>query len=143
MADDRRPVGVVRIRRSALAALCRHAAEALPAECCGLLIGQPDEIDEAVPARNLARRPTRFLVHPEDHFAAIRAARARGAAVVGAYHSHPASAPVPSPTDLEASVDPALLHIIVSLQHGVAEVDTRAYRLHAGNFDLVELVPVG
>ncbi len=134
---------VVRIRRDALAAIGRHAAEVAPAECCGLLIGQATEIDEAVRARNLDDRPTRFLIDPADQFAAIRAARARGAAVVGAYHSHPASGPLPSDADLADAQDPDLLHIIVSLRRGADRPEARAFRLRGGNFDSVELVPVG
>ena len=41
-------------------------------------------------------RRRRYEVAPEDHFAAVRAARADGLEVIGAYHSHPASPAEPS-----------------------------------------------
>jgi proteasome lid subunit RPN8/RPN11 len=74
------------------------ARAAAPRECCGLLIGAGLRVTRAAAARNLAASPSRYEVAPEDHFAALRAARAEGLEVVGAYHSHPSGAPVPSPT---------------------------------------------
>ena len=133
----------VRLARAAEAAIIRHALHAAPLECCGLLVGMPGSIDEAVPARNVYESPTRFLVHPEDHFEVIRAARQRGAHVVGAYHSHPATSPVPSPRDLSECKDPHFLHLIVSLRAGAAVPELRAYRLNGANFEAVEFVTVG
>lgn len=108
--------------------MLRHAYAESPRECCGLLLGPEDPLAviEAWPARNDAEGHSRFLVNPADHFAAIRAARARGLDVIGAYHSHPRSAAEPSPTDLaEGDVGP-WLHVIVSLASGPPDV--RAYR---------------
>src|SRR3954471_11793983 len=118
-----------------------HAREAAPLECCGLLLGRGDEIVEAVRARNVAEAPaTRFLIDPGDHFAARRAARARGLDVVGFYPSHPASPPAPSARDAaEFSYDGAL-YAIVSLAATRAEVGL--FRFREGNFQRVLLVTV-
>jgi proteasome lid subunit RPN8/RPN11 len=108
-----------------------HARAEAPRECCGLLIGQGESVVRSVRARNLDVKATRYLVDPEDHFAAIRAARAEGLEVIGAYHSHPSSAPVPSATDIaEASSGPDFLYVIVSL---IGD-DVRAYRMELGTF---------
>jgi proteasome lid subunit RPN8/RPN11 len=49
--------------------------------------------------------------------------------VIGAYHSHPSSAPVPSQTDIaEANSGSDFLYVIVSL---IAD-DVRAYRIDQG-----------
>ena len=50
--------------------------EDLPNECCGLLLGTAEMIEDAARARNTKRSRTRFQVEPADHFAAIRRARA-------------------------------------------------------------------
>jgi proteasome lid subunit RPN8/RPN11 len=106
-----------------------HAQAEAPRECCGLLVGKGTAIVRSVRARNLEATATRYLIDPEDHFAAIRAARTEGLDVVGAYHSHPASAAVPSPTDIaEASSGSDFLHVIVSL---VGD-EVRAYRIDSG-----------
>src|SRR4029453_13621411 len=89
----------VRIRRPVIDAVIAHARRELPNECCGLLLGPSDQIDESYPALNLSASPTRFLIDPVDHFAAIRHARRSGRAVRGAYHSHPRGPSTPSATD--------------------------------------------
>ena len=108
-----------------------HAREEAPNECCGLLIGNRATIEASVRARNREASPTRYLIDPDDHFAAIHAARAAGKRVVGAYHSHPASAPQPSESDIaEARWGSDFVYVIVSLKSPEAEVF--AYRLKHG-----------
>jgi proteasome lid subunit RPN8/RPN11 len=76
------------------------------------------------------------VIDPGDHFKAIRAARADGLEIVGAYHSHPASPPVPSPTDVaEADSGPDFFYVIVSLVNDEA----RAYRIDRGAYQPVPL----
>jgi len=118
--------------RAALDAAISHAREAAPAECCGVLLGSDEVVTEARRTRNRAIDRNRFLIDPEDHIDARREARARGLAVVGFYHSHPHSAPVPSPTDLEEASYPDHLYLIVGLSGD--EPDARLYRLEAGRF---------
>ena len=120
-------------------AVLGHARRTLPYECCGLLIGVATGADtrftRAWPARNLRHSRTRYLIDPSDHFAAIRAARRTGLAVVGAYHSHPASAPLPSATDDREADDSELVYVIAS----PARAEVRAYRLDGGRLRAVEL----
>jgi proteasome lid subunit RPN8/RPN11 len=131
----------VRIRQAIFDGIVAHAMEERPNECCGLLIGTADMVEDAVRARNVRRSPTRFQVEPADHFAAIRRARAAGCDVVGAYHSHPNGPSGPSETDRARLTDGSMFHVIVSLAHGTKTV--RAFRLSAdGNFIPFELVPV-
>lgn len=130
----------MKIRQHILDRIVAHAVEDLPNECCGLLIGTAETIEDASRARNTKRSRTRFEVEPADHFAAIRRARAAGMQVIGAYHSHPNGPSGPSETDRARLTDPAMFHIIVSLAHGTRTV--RAFRLTQGNFTPLELVPV-
>jgi proteasome lid subunit RPN8/RPN11 len=115
-----------------------HARDEAPRECCGLLIGKGESIARSVRTRNLDAKATRYLIDPEDHFAAIRGARAAGLEVVGAYHSHPSSAPVPSATDIaEATNGSDFFYVIVSL----VDDDVRAYRIDAGVWAPLALSP--
>lgn len=118
--------------------MLRHATEASPQECCGLLLGDPGCIREIVPTPNVAADPVRrFEVDPGAHFAAVRRARTAGLEVVGAYHSHPKGSSVPSETDrAQALEDASFLHLIVSPQ----EQAIAAYSLITGNFVAVPLV---
>ena len=109
------------------AAIVAHARATAPAECCGLLLGDADT--HSPTRRRPGTSPTtprrRYLIDPADHLAAIRDARGRSLEVVGAYHSHPRSAPIPSPTDAaEAFCD--FVFVIVGL--GTEPPEVRAWR---------------
>jgi len=132
----------MRVAREVLAAIDAHARAEAPRECCGLLLGSLTEIRRAEPTRNLAPQPTRYDIDPADHFRILRAARAAGLTVIGAYHSHPASAPIPSPTDLAEGL-PNFLYVITSLRADLAcpESSTRAYYFDGLTFREVPLVP--
>jgi proteasome lid subunit RPN8/RPN11 len=124
----------VRLATGVLDAIVAHAEETDPAECCGILLGRGGDIVEAIRTRNLDPDPTRFLIDPKDHFNALRRARASGVEVVGFYHSHPHSDPLPSATDLAEASYPEHLYLIVSLRGARA---ARLYRFQAGEFRTV------
>jgi [CysO sulfur-carrier protein]-S-L-cysteine hydrolase len=130
----------VRIPGHVIDAIVAHARAALPDECCGLLIGSTETIHRSVPARNLAASPTRYLMDPSDHFAAIRSARAAGLSVMGAYHSHPGAPAVPSRRDLDEAWDADFVHVIVSLAQGHTREDLRAYVLSDDRATPLEIV---
>lgn len=106
---------LLRLPRAVRDALIAHAAREAPNECCGLLIGKGQAVSDAHPARNKVASQTRFQINPADHFVAIRKARAAGLEVIGAYHSHPASAALPSVSDLADASEGAPVMLIVSL----------------------------
>ncbi len=138
-ADVDRPI---EIRRAVLDDLLAHARQAAPLECCGILVGTPGRIERSVRARNTLGSPTRYQIDPADQIAAMRSARDRGETVVGFYHSHPASPPMPSDTDRSEAAYPGHCYLIVSPGAGDAESQILGFRLHAsGNFLPVRLVP--
>lgn len=114
--------------RSVLNAIVAHARTAAPAECCGVLVGSEGTVFDAVPARNLSDRPaTRYVLDPRTHFETQRHARARQLAVVGFYHSHPASDPEPSETDVAEAAYPGALYLIVGLAQAHPRVRAFAF----------------
>jgi proteasome lid subunit RPN8/RPN11 len=130
----------LRVASGVLDAVRAHARDAEPSECCGVLLGMPGEVTEAVPTRNLSGDPNRFLIDPKDHIDACREGRRRNLEVVGFYHSHPHSPAVPSATDLAEASYSGHLYAIVSLAAGPAEV--RIYRFDSGSFVGVPFVTV-
>lgn len=131
-------IPVIGISKHVIADILAHAREEAPRECCGVLVGRPEYVVRSIRARNLDATATRYLIDPEDHFAAIRSARAEGLEVIGAYHSHPSSAPVPSPTDVaEANSGADFVYVIVSLLDDAV----RAFRIDAGVCEPVALRP--
>lgn len=100
------------------AQILSEARAAHPGECCGLVLGRRDDGDAVAtalhPARNDAARADRFEIAPADHFAALRAARAQGVAVIGCYHSHPNGAPALSATDLAGAGEEGFFWLIAA-----------------------------
>ncbi|WP_374531181.1 Mov34/MPN/PAD-1 family protein [Novosphingobium sp.] len=89
-----------RLTSGALATLIEEATRAHPREACGLLLGQGDMIETALPCANVHPQPERhFEIDPAALIAAHRAARAGGPEVLGYYHSHPNGRAEPSVTD--------------------------------------------
>ena len=124
-------------------AILEHARREAPNECCGLLVGTPEVVHSAHAARNELASPVRFRIDPEDHVGAVRRARAQGRDVIGAYHSHPSSPPIPSSTDLAEAL-PHFLYVIASLAPAGGQCPLRAWRLEGRNFVEVPLVtPAG
>jgi proteasome lid subunit RPN8/RPN11 len=113
-----------------LDAMVAHARQDAPDECCGLLVGSANRIDESVRTLSLERSPNRYQVDPAAHFALIRRLRGTDRAIIGAYHSHPRSAAEPSPSDLREAYDSELVYVIVSLA-GV-EPEVRAWKIAEG-----------
>ena len=111
------------------------ARAAYPREGCGLLIGsrdaEGDRVVRATMARNVhaSERGDRYEIDPADHLAAWKSADADGLDVVGAWHSHPDHAAVPSAKDL-AEAHGGLSYLIVPVtRQGAGEL--RAWRLAA------------
>jgi proteasome lid subunit RPN8/RPN11 len=127
----------MQIRQAVLDEIVAHARAQAPLECCGLLIGSGELVDECHPTRNLRESAVRFEIDPAGHFAAIRKARSSNRTIVGAYHSHPASPAVPSETDIREANDSTLLHLIVSLAGD--EPVIRAYRINQGRVEEVSV----
>ncbi|SVA08903.1 uncharacterized protein METZ01_LOCUS61757, partial [marine metagenome] len=136
------PIDVVVMSESVGRGLLTHARNEAPLECCGLLIGTKGQVVRSARAHNLCQSPTRYRVDPVDHFEAIRQARNEGLEVVGTYHSHPASLPQPSETDLNQATYPHFVYVIVSLLSKDTEA-IKGYRLRSGQATQVELLPDG
>lgn len=120
----------------------RRAAAAYPEECCGLLIGpMPDDFGRPgalLQARELVAlsnawaaesRTHRYTADPREFASAERQAAARGAAVLGIYHSHPDVPAWPSPFDLLRAW-PNYAYVIVSVERG-RPAELRVWRLSA------------
>ena len=120
----------MKIQLHVLAGITGHARDAAPLECCGLLAGKDELIDEYIRTDNVRASEVEYQVDPVEHIAAMKSLRVRGRAILGAYHSHPRTPAVPSPTDVAEANDAELLYVIVSLCD--ERPDIRAYRLQGG-----------
>ncbi|HET8569309.1 MAG TPA: M67 family metallopeptidase [Candidatus Limnocylindria bacterium] len=118
--------------------ILRHALEEAPKECCGVLVGHDGVAERAVRCRNAHREPNvRYEIDPRDLYAVLRPMEDEDRELVAIYHSHPASPPVPSPTDRAEARWPRALHVLASWRTGAPEL--RAYRIEG---DWMREVPV-
>jgi proteasome lid subunit RPN8/RPN11 len=108
----------VRLPPPLAAAIAAAAIRAAPRECCGLLEGSRRDgvfiVQALHPAGNLSADADRFEIDPRDHIAAVKKARAGGAAIIGCYHSHPAGAARPSARDLAGAEEEDFLWLIAA-----------------------------
>lgn len=119
-----------------------HARESAPLECCGLLAGRIVDgvgaVSVCYPIENVVRSPTEYETDAREMMFAFRAMRERGIELLAIYHSHPASAPVPSRRDIERNTyGETAAHVIVGLAGAEAEV--RAWWLTETGFREAEL----
>lgn len=107
---------VIEVTSGVMATLLEEAQRADPLECCGLLLGQGDRIERALPAANVHPQPDRhFEIDPAALIGSHRAARGGGAQVLGYYHSHPNSRAEPSADDrAQASGDSRIWAIVAA-----------------------------
>ncbi len=103
------------IASTALAAIVDHAAAALPAEACGVVVGAAADIAAAIRATNVAADPTTaFEIDPATLVAVHRAERTGAGRVVGWYHSHPNGVARPSATDAARAAPDGRLWLIAA-----------------------------
>ena len=127
------------VQQSAIDAIVAHAQETAPHECCGLLVGAGDRIDQAIRARNLERGPARYRIDPRDHIALMKRLRGSDRDVIGAYHSHPRSSAAPSASDVAEAFYPDFVYLIVSLMTA-NQPECRAWRLRDGAAEEIALL---
>lgn len=118
-AEDRIAPFELRIGSTLWRRVIDHLVGAAPAEGVGLLAGRGGrgsvEATEFFPGTNLDASPTRYTMDPGQVIAAFGELDARGWDLAAIVHSHPATPPVPSVTDLHDANYPEALLLIVGL----------------------------
>ncbi|RSV40547.1 peptidase [Sphingomonas sp. ABOLD] len=92
----------------------KAATAAAPREACGLLLGAGGRIERFTECANVSDAPEiRFEIDPAALFAALRAERAGGNALLGYWHSHPSGDAAPSRTDAAMAAPDGKLWVIL------------------------------
>lgn len=95
-----------------------------PNECCGLLAGHIHNDDsgpiglvvQRYPLVNAAASRVEYLSDARSMLGADKDMRRQGIEILAVYHSHPASEPIPSRTDLERNYSTEVMNLIISLK---------------------------
>lgn len=98
-----------------------QAVAEMPNECVGVLGGTRDtdgtiRIVERYPLVNVAETPrVEYLSDAKGMFQAVREMDRQGLDLLGVYHSHPTSPPVPSKKDLARNFSEDVVNFIIGL----------------------------
>lgn len=102
------------IPRSIYDEMVRHCLEGMPNEACGFLGGKAGEATALYPLANAALSPIYYRPDGKQMLAAFNDMDEQGLELVAIYHSHVASPPYPSVTDVREAHHP-VVYVIVSL----------------------------
>jgi [CysO sulfur-carrier protein]-S-L-cysteine hydrolase len=116
----------------------------VPNEACGLLAAPQTAEDGGTPTRflpmkNAAASPYRYLMDPDEQLAVMLDIDDRDEIIWGIVHSHVASKPEPSNTDVGLAAYPDALYLICSL--ATDPPDLRAWTIVDGRVGEVVLQP--
>lgn len=115
-----------------------HALDEAPREACGLIAGRDGLAKTVISMPNVAQQPR--YAYEMDHRAFVDAMfdlQRQNLSLIGIYHSHPDSPPLPSQEDLRLAYYPEVEYLIVSLQK--ARPELAAWRIRDGVVDAASL----
>ncbi|MGH2767498.1 MAG: Mov34/MPN/PAD-1 family protein [Actinomycetota bacterium] len=123
-----------------------HCIAGLPNEACGFLGGRDGVAERLYPMTNAAASPVIYRPDGREMVEAMNDMDSNDLEPVGIFHSHVASAPYPSSTDIHHAHYPDAVFIIVSLAdraHPLAKgylIRKEDWRASTGEVEEVELV---
>lgn len=103
---------VLRLTVKAADAIRRAAAATPDQEICGLLIEEQGGVEAHLSPNRHPEPSLGFAICDAFHARTQRIARARGARIVGCFHSHPSGETAPSDTDLLAANEDGFIWLI-------------------------------
>ncbi|MFC4291949.1 Mov34/MPN/PAD-1 family protein [Sphingorhabdus arenilitoris] len=120
--------------------LTDFARGAYPYECCGLLLGDGQQVLRLLPAKNVAS-DTRcnFEIDPAVLLSVQKAQRQGGLSLLGYYHSHPNGKAGPSMTDAKMASADGKYWLIIAQDEVTAWSASHKGKLF-GRFDEVEII---
>jgi proteasome lid subunit RPN8/RPN11 len=116
--------------------------DALPNEGCGVLVADRVAEDGGLPTRfvglrNVAESPYRYLMDPDEQLRVLLEIDDNDQVVWGIVHSHVASPPYPSPTDVGLAAYPEAIYLLASFAD--EPPDVRAWTIVNGAVNEVVL----
>ncbi len=99
-----------------LDAMCRHAIDDYPNECCGIMVGTGESekrVQGCYRAANI-NKGDRYRIDADDYYRIDKKARAERLSIIGVYHSHPDFSPTPSAYDVK-NAWPCYSYLIISV----------------------------
>jgi [CysO sulfur-carrier protein]-S-L-cysteine hydrolase len=118
--------------------IARQALDHRLEEVCGIIAGIGEQAQRIIPIENAASDPTHFFQLDERSFTqAMFDIERAGLSLIGIYHSHPNSDPIPSQTDIQQANYPDTAYLIVGLRHG--EPRLAAWQIRPGEVNRIDI----
>jgi proteasome lid subunit RPN8/RPN11 len=121
---------MLKIPRSLLQQIIRHAQHELPLEAVGILAGKNGVASRVYELTNEERQGYSYRISREEQADTLADVQRRDLQMTAIYHSHVDAPAYPSYLDREAAQDPTIYHVIVSLAGRQPAV--RVYRIRYG-----------
>ena len=128
----------MRISQDIVDELVAHAREDVPNECCGMIGGSDGAATTLYRSVNAEASPLRYSLDSSDQFRIMREMEEKDEELLAIYHSHTASDPYPSQTDVNLASYPDSVYLIVSLQDAESP-ELRGYWIRDGKIAKAEL----
>ncbi len=124
------------ITRDLIDQMIAHARADHPDEACGVIAGRQgsDRPERFVAMTNAERSPTFYRFDSGEQLRVWRAMEEREEEPVVIYHSHTATEPYPSRTDISYASEPDAHYVLVSTRDPV-DAEVRSYRIIDGVVD--------
>jgi proteasome lid subunit RPN8/RPN11 len=119
---------MIRIPESIYRRMVEHAQEEKPLECCGLLGGKDQAVQEIFETQNVARSPILFSMDPKEELMVLKEMENQSMEIIAIYHSHPHTIPFPSEADVKMAFSFDVPLVIISLKERDDSV-VKAFRI--------------
>lgn len=111
---------MMHVSQSIYEQLVAHGEDQLPYEACGLLAGNVDDCVLSIwSLENEWKSSFRYYVSKKVVESTVQQIELQGQKVLGVYHSHPTTAPIPSYHDLQNHPDHKVKMIIISYKNAL------------------------
>ena len=119
---------MIRIPDSIYRRMVEHAQTEKPLECCGLLGGKDQTVQEIFETQNVARSPILFSMDPKEELMVLEEMENQSMEIIAIYHSHPYTIPFPSEADVKMAFSFDVPLVIISLKEKDDSV-VKAFRI--------------
>ena len=128
---------LLRIPKGAAERILDHARSVAPEEACGILAGANDTVTGVYEAENTLHSPVEYFMNPQDQLRIMNEIFDQDLDDLAYYHSHPASEPYPSATDVGKVVLGRARLVIVTLREDLTRL--RSFFVEDGTIEEEEV----